>query len=139
MDDIPCAVHWYNWHQIPYDTGCPHYFPAKVGFAEAIARVRAQGVRVMPYINAHVWDTANEDFNELGRPAAVKNENGDTPQKIYEGNIFAPMCPATPLWQETVTDLVLKLSGPEFEVDGVYLDQISAHKHPTGCIRHFVT
>jgi hypothetical protein len=52
------------------------------------------------------------------------------------------MCPATPLWQRTVKDLVLKLAGSEFGVDGVYLDQVSAqaamlcfdksHGHPLG-------
>lgn len=142
MGDIPCAVHWYNWHQIPYDTNYPHYFPAKDGFAEAIRDVQAAGVRVMPYINAHIWDMNAEDFEDEARSAAVKSENGDIPTEGYAGNTFAPMCPSTPLWRKTVKDLILKLAGPGYGVDGVYLDQVSAqaamqcfdedHEHPRG-------
>jgi hypothetical protein len=32
--DLPTAVHWYSWHQIPFDNDYPHYFPTKEGFAE---------------------------------------------------------------------------------------------------------
>ena len=52
------------------------------------------------------------------------------------------MCPTTPLWQKTVRDIVLRLTGPEFNVDGVYVDQVAAasprlcfdssHGHPLG-------
>lgn len=142
MDDLPCAVHWYNWHQIPYDTKYPHYFPAKQGFDVAVRRLQALGVRVMPYINAHIWDMATDDFETVGRAAAVKSEDGSIPTKTYEGNTFAPMCPSTQVWRKTVKDLVGRLSGPEYGVDGVYLDQISAqnselcfdeeHDHPVG-------
>lgn len=142
MDDIPCAVHWYNWHQVTYDNDLPHYFPADEGFAEGVREVQAAGVRVMPYINAHVWDTDLPDFETLARPAAVKGLGGTLPTKSYSGNRFACMCPATALWQQTVKDIVMKLAGPGFGVDGVYLDQVSAqaamlcfdksHGHPLG-------
>jgi len=142
MGDIPCAVHWYNWHKTTYDNDYPHYFPADDGFAEKVKEVQAAGVRVMPYINAHIWDTDLKDFETVGRPAAVKSINGSIPTKSYAGNTFAPMCPATPLWQKTVKDLVLKLAGPEYGVNGIYLDQVSAqaamlcydknHGHPLG-------
>jgi len=142
MGDIPCAVHWYNWHKTTYDNDYPHYFPADDGFAEGVREVQAAGVRVMPYINAHIWDTDVAEFKTTARPAAVKSFNGSIPTKSYAGNTFAPMCPATPLWQQTVKDLVLRLAGPEFGVNGVYLDQVSAqaamlcfdkaHGHPLG-------
>jgi len=142
MGDLPCAVHWYNWHQIGFDDNYPHYFPADAGFAEGVAEVQAAGVRVMPYINAHLWDTDLADFQTTARPAAVKSFNGSIPTKSYNGNTFAPMCPATPLWQATIRDLVLQLAGPDYGVNGVYLDQVSAqaamqcfdpaHGHPLG-------
>ncbi len=142
MGDLPSAVHWYNWHQVTYDNDLPHYFPADEGFAEGIKEVQAAGVHVMPYINAHVWDTDLSDFNTIARPAAVKSYDGSLPIKEYGGNAFACMCPATSVWQQTVKDIVLKLAGPEFGVDGVYLDQVSAqsamtcfdksHGHPIG-------
>ncbi|NND08629.1 MAG: hypothetical protein HKN87_19830 [Saprospiraceae bacterium] len=142
MGDLPCAVHWYNWHQVTYDNDLPHYFPADKGFVEGIKEVQAAGVHVMPYINAHVWDTDLADFNTIARPAAVKSYDGSLPTKHYAGNAFACMCSATSVWQQTVKDIVLKLAGPEFGVDGVYLDQVSAqaamncfdksHGHPIG-------
>lgn len=142
MSDIPCAVHWYNWHETTFDNHYPHYFPADEGFAEGVAEVQAAGVRVMPYLNAHLWDTDLPDFETTARPAAVKSFGGGLSAKSYGGNRFACMCPATSLWQQTVKDLVLKLAGPGYGVDGVYLDQVSAqaamlcfddgHGHPVG-------
>jgi hypothetical protein len=142
MDDLPCAVHWYNWHEVPYDSNFPNYFPAKRGFAEGVREVQEAGVRVMPYLNAHVWDTAIPSFETEGRLGSVKAFDGSQPIKSYGGNDFAPMCPATELWQEKVKELVRRLAGPEFNVDGVYLDQVSAqaamlcfdetHPHPAG-------
>ena len=132
MDGIPCAVHWYNWHQIAFDDDCPHFFPAKDGFAEGVRQLQQAGVRVMPYINAHVWDKDLDDFKTMAYPAACKSRNGELPTKTYSGNKFGVMCPATPLWQKTVEDLVLRLAGPEFNADGVYLDQVSAQA-PVPC------
>lgn len=142
MGDLPCAVHWYNWHATTYDNDYPHYFPTDEGFAEGVREVQAEGVRVMPYINAHIWDMDLEDFQTVARPATVKSFDGSIPKKSYRGNTFAPMCPTTPLWQKTVQDLVERLAGPEIGADGVYLDQVSAqasmecfdpsHGHPLG-------
>ena len=142
MDDLPCAVHWYNWHEVPYDSNFPNYFPAKSGFAEGVREVQEAGVRVMPYLNAHVWDTALPSFETEGKLGSVKAFDGSQPIKTYAGNDFAPMCPATEMWQEKVKELVHRLAGPEFNVDGVYLDQVSAqaamlcfdetHPHPSG-------
>ena len=142
MGDIPCAVHWYNWHKVTFDNDYPHYFPAEEPFAEGIRELQAAGVRVMPYINAHVWDTDLADFKTVARPGAVKSFDGSVAIKRYAGNNFACMCPASPVWQKTVKDLVVKLAGRGYGVDGVYLDQVSAqaamlcfdtsHGHPLG-------
>lgn len=132
MGSIPCAMHWYNWHQIPFDHSYPHYFPEKEGFAQGVKELQAAGVRVMPYINAHLWDTQLEDFRTVAWPAAAKTRDGRFPAEKYNENTFAPMCPTTPQWRKTVEDLILRLTGPEFEVDGVYLDQVSAQP-PTPC------
>ena len=60
-------------HEVTYDNDLPHYFPAKEGFAEAVREVQVASVPVMPYINAHLWDTDVSDFKTLARPAAVKS------------------------------------------------------------------
>ena len=143
---VPTAVHWYNWHVIPFDNDYPHYFPAKDGFAEGVKQLQAAGVRVMPYINGRLWDTDLEDFKTAGIAAATKDEAGKPYTEEYGSKQkLAPMCPTTPLWQKTVRDIVMRLTGPEFNVDGVYIDQIAAasprlcfdraHGHPLagGC------
>jgi len=140
---VPTALHWYRWHQIPFDNDYPHYFPAKDGFAGGVKRLQAAGVRVMPYINGRLWDTDLQDFKNSGIAAATKNEKGEPYTEQYgSGQKLAAMCPTTPLWRKTVRDIVLRLTGPEFNVDGVYIDQIAAarprlcfdksHGHPLG-------
>jgi len=124
---VPTALHWYRWHQIPFDNDYPHYFPAKDGFADGVKRLQAAGVRVMPYINGRLWDTDLEDFQTTGIAAATKSEKGEPYTEEYGSKQkLAAMCPATPLWQKTVRDIVLRLTGPEFNVDGVYIDQVAA-------------
>jgi hypothetical protein len=96
----------------------------------------------MPYINGRLWDTGNEDFSTLARPAATKNEQGEPYIEEYgSGAKLAPMCPTTELWRKTVRDTVLRLQN-EMGVAGVYIDQVAAagpvlcfdagHGHPLG-------
>jgi hypothetical protein len=124
---VPTAVHWYSWHVIPFDDNYPHYFPAKEGFAEGVRQLHAGGVRVMPYINGRLWDSDTEDFPTVALPAATKDEKGNYYIEEYGSKQkLVPMCPTTKLWQDKVQEIVLRLTGPEFNVDGVYIDQIGA-------------
>ena len=131
------GLHWYGWHQIPFDNDYPHFFPAKKGFKEAVADLQSSGVMVMPYINGRLWDTRDrglEDyqFSRVALPAAVKDENGKPVQEQYGSKEsdqtpvrFAVMCPATHLWQNQIRDVTLRLFS-ECDVKGVYIDQIAA-------------
>ena len=76
MAGLPMAVHWYSWHEIPFDNNYPHYFPAKPGFAEGVKAMQEAGVRVMPYINGRLWDMDTEDFKTTALPAATKKRDG---------------------------------------------------------------
>lgn len=140
---VPCAVHWYNWHKIPFDNDYPHYFPTKPGFAEGVRELQRAGVRVMPYINGRLWDSDTPDFLTKALPFATKDRKGNYYVEVYgSGEKLVPMCPATRLWQETVQGIVKRLVGPECNVDGVYIDQVAAarprmcydpgHGHPLG-------
>lgn len=150
---VPVGVHWYNWHQIPFDNDYPHYFPTKPGFAEGVRELQEAGVFVMPYINGRLWDTRDrgtEDFQftRIALPAAAKDEKGNPYTETYgskeaDGSPvkLAVMCPTTQLWQDKVRELVLRLVD-ECGVMGVYIDQIAAarpclcfdpsHGHPLG-------
>jgi hypothetical protein len=138
----PTAFHWYSWHEIPFDVEYPHYFPTKPGMAEGVKELQAAGVRVMPYINGRLWDTALQDFKDAAIAAATKGEDGKPYIEEYgSGAKLAPMCPTQRLWQDKVQEIVLRLV-TEVGVDGVYIDQIGAaaprlcmdgtHGHPLG-------
>ncbi|MCE9613858.1 MAG: DUF6259 domain-containing protein [Lentisphaerae bacterium] len=139
--DVPLAVHWYNWHQIPFDTHYPHYFPAKPGIGEQARDLVSRGVVVMPYINGRIVDKSNADF-ETYRPFATRNAQGELYEEEYGNGVKqAVMCSATAFWQNHVVEIVDRLGG-EVGVNAVYIDQIAAagpplcfdpsHGHPLG-------
>ena len=125
---VPTAVHWYSWHEIPFDNNYPHYFPAKEGFAEGVAKLHEAGVHVMPYINGRLWDSDTGDFQAVALPAATKKRDGSHYVEHYgsDPEDLVPMCPTQDVWQKKVQEIVLRLIGPEFNVDGVYIDQVAA-------------
>jgi len=141
--NVPVSAHVYTWHEIPFDDHYPEYFPAKPGFRDAVSKVQEAGVSVMPYINGRLWDAATASWKETNaRESAAVNLNGDPYEEIYASKVpLTPMCPATALWQDTVTRLVDRLVN-DVGVRGVYIDQISAaaprrcfarnHGHPRG-------
>jgi len=150
---VPVGFHWYSWHEIPFDNDYPHYFPAKKGFAEAVRDMQASGVYVMPYINARLWDTRDKgaedfEFTRVALPGTTKDEQGKPYTETYgskeaDGSPvrLAAMCPTSPIWQETVSKIVLALLG-ECGTRAVYMDQVAAaqpplcfdktHGHPLG-------
>lgn len=150
---VPVGVHWYNWHEIPFDNDYPHYFPTRDGFAEGVADLQRGPVYVMPYINGRLWDTRDRgqedfEFTTVARPAATKDEQGEPYIETYgskepDGSPvrLAAMCPTTEVWQNKQREIVSRLM-KECGVKGVYIDQVAAaqpplcfdrsHGHPTG-------
>ena len=150
---VPIGYHIYNWHKIPFDSDYPHFMPAKEKFLDALPKLKESGIRVMPYINALLWDNQdredeNYEFEELGRPGAVKKENGEPVILTYESKKkngdsveLSPICPSYRLWRDKLTELTTKMF-KELDVDAIYLDQVAArvphlcmdksHSHPTG-------
>lgn len=150
---VPVGVHWYNWHQIPFDNDYPHYFPTKEGFAAGVADLQQAHVHVMPYINGRLWDTHDREaedfeFTKTALPAATKDEKGAPLTETYnsvetDGNkvALAVMCPSTDLWKGKVDEIISRLFD-ECGVHGVYVDQVAAasprlcfdrsHGHPLG-------
>jgi len=140
---VNCGVHWYCWHEIPFDDHYPDYFPAKPGFAEGVGQLRQAGIRVVPYINARLWDSRTDSWREeQAIRAAAKAPDGSTYEEKYgSGVALTVMCPYAHQWQEKVAGIVERLV-KEFGVDGVYMDQVcsagpvrcfdESHGHPPG-------
>ena len=142
--DVPTSLHWYRWHQIPYDTFYPEYFPARPEFKGQVAEMQKLGKPVMPYINGRLWDPAAKTWkSKKAFNYAAKQDDGSFVTEIYGSKVpLHPMCPHTKFWQDTVKGLVQRIF-KELKTTGVYIDQIGAswphpcfnpnHKHPLGC------
>ncbi len=141
--EVPTALHWYNWHQHPFDDNYPDYFPAKPGTTEGVKEMQAAGIRVTPYINGLIWDESRDDFKSHAFTAATKKLDGEIYTSAFASEVeFALMCPTTDIWRDKMSEVVGRLTGKEFGFDGVYLDQIAAttpvqcydasHGHPLG-------
>ena len=144
---VPTGVHWYCWHQIPFDNSYPEYFPIKNGVKEATARMTKRGQVVMPYINGRLWDTDIDSF-AAAKPFSCMNEDGKNYIEVYGSKRrLAPMCPYTKFWQDKINEVGHRLIH-EVGFNGIYLDQIGAagpalcfnpdHGHPLGGGRHWV-
>ncbi len=145
---FPMALHWYNWHTIPFDNFYPDYFPANDYVPTVRAQMKAWDVRVMPYINGHLWDPQSQSYAaEDGARRAMKKEDGSAYIEHYAGHDHSTACPWTDAWRDkmvSVTDRLFR----EVGVDAVYLDQIGAaraqlchdasHGHPRGGGDHYV-
>jgi len=145
---LPIGLHWYSWHQIPFDNSYPEYFPTKPGVAEAVRELTGRGQVIMPYINGRLWDRDIPSFAERGIPAACKQPDGQVYIEEYGSKRkLCPMCPTTGLWQDTMAEVCHRLI-TECGVNAIYLDQIGAaapapcfdpaHGHPLGGGRHWV-
>jgi hypothetical protein len=128
------GIHFYEWHEVPFDVSYPDYFPARAEFADLVARMKADGIVTMPYINARLWDISAPSWSERRalRMAAKLAPSRLSPPTLFpyledygSGQKLAPMCPTTVEWQDTVLDLCRRITA-DFGCDGVYLDQVAA-------------
>ncbi|MCL2743199.1 MAG: DUF6259 domain-containing protein [Planctomycetaceae bacterium] len=148
--NIPVAVHWYNWHKVPFDNDYPHYFPTQDGFKKAVADIQKDGdLFVMPYINGRLWDTRDKEmedylFTKEAFPGVTKKEDGTPYTETYgskekDGSpvVLGVMCPASDVWKNKQSELIKRLTGApdgkddnegNMGVKAVYVDQVAAAK-----------
>lgn len=140
---VPISLHWYNWHQIPFDTLYPEYFPTLPHFKQGVKALQVAGFHAMPYINGRLCDPKSKTWtDEGGSKSAALQENNEPYTEVYGSEVpLNVMCPYTAQWQEKIAGLAGRLTN-EYGVDGVYIDQICAaganrcfdasHGHPVG-------
>lgn len=119
------GLHWYYWHNYPFDTHYPEYFPAKPGFKEMIAEAQSMGAHVTPYINGRLWDPATESYKaENAREASCRKADGTLYTEVYSSKVLNTVtCPASKIWQDKLHYLN-KFILDSLGTDGVYMDQI---------------
>lgn len=134
---VPVGYHVYNWHWIPFNNDYPHYLPEKKEFSQQIRSLQEHQVRIMPYINARLWDTHDHEaedwqFSSRAKAWATKDRNGKLYTEKYEshepdGSLceLAAMCPSSAVWKNQMA-YVLHGLFEKIGVNGVYMDQIAA-------------
>jgi hypothetical protein len=146
---VRLGVHMYCWHQTPFDTNYPDYFPAKTGFKELVAEFQRADVLVMPYINGRLWDHNAPSYGAEAERHAVKcSAQRVNPPQVFawpeaygNGQLLVTMCMHTEFWRRKVVELCRRIV-EELGCGGVYLDQLGCsgsrtcidphHGHPLG-------
>lgn len=136
--------HWYWWHNYPYDSHYPDYFPAKPEFASLIKHIQDKNCHITPYINGRLWDPSTESYESRnGKEASCRNTDGTLYTEVYPTSKVpnSVTCPSSPIWHDMIIELCWKIQN-ELGTNGVYIDQIAAaapypcyaenHNHPKG-------
>jgi hypothetical protein len=119
------GLHWYYWHNHPFDTFYPEYFPEQPGFKEMIKECQKMGAHVTPYINGRLWDCATESYKTLnGKDASCRKPDGSLYTEVYSSKVLNTVtCPSSEIWQNVLRNLNARIL-EELDTDGVYMDQI---------------
>jgi hypothetical protein len=137
------GLHWYYWHNHPFDTKYPEYFPCKNDFPEMVKEAQKRGGFVTPYINGRLWDINTASYIELnGKEASCRKPDGTLYTEVYGSKVLNTVtCPSSETWKGIQSELIKRIL-TEIGTDGVYIDQIGAaageacyaenHDHPLG-------
>ena len=129
LPGVPLGLHWYNWHNSPFDVNYPEMFPAKPGIKEAAAWMKENGVFCMPYINGSLWEDEIASFTNAIQYTCKKPDGSCHTYKCgHNKNVLARMCPTTDLWKKTVAGNAMRLFD-ELDVKWEYKD-VSEFKAP---------
>lgn len=147
---LKVALDWYWWHNIPYDTYYPGFWPPRepiASFQDAVARLHAAGCYVQPYTNGMLWDRDDPRWAEGGDDCTLVLRNGAVKSTVfnpYTRQRQAWMCGEAPQFQDRLRRLerTIRATG----MDGVYMDMIGhaahgccynpRHRHAPGGGRH---
>ena len=132
---LKVALDWYWWHNVPYDTCYPFFWPPRDGeaaFRASVARMKKAGAFVQVYTNGMLWDCDDARFQQGGLESAQFRADGKLYSVVY--NPFtrqaqAHMCGEAPIFQEKMRALEKKLASTG--LDGVYMDMISCAANGT--------
>ena len=130
---LKVALDWYWWHNVPYDTSYPFFWPPRDGeeaFRAAVKRMKDEGAFVQVYTNGMLWDEDDPRWADGGIESTIVRQDG----RIL-GHAFNPytkqsqghMCGEAPKFHEKMRALEKTLASTG--LDGVYMDMISCDAH----------
>ena len=120
---------WYGWNDEMFDTAYPKY-TASPRFRSNVQAMQAAGIRVVPYINGHMYDPSTGGADVAATHACHSMPSASDPQlrpyrEVYHPapqNIsFIVMDPSQTWWQQTLVN-VLSTLVREYGVNGIYID-----------------
>ena len=133
LGDYNVSVLWHWWHNGPYDDAFPEYLPPREGresFVKAVAKAKAKGINMTPYMNSIQWGESRKSWKELNIEQYVaRKADGSTHAHAYNkfsGNPITPMCMSQDFWHETYSGLCDTVVN-DYGCTGVYMDQACLH------------
>lgn len=125
---VKLGVHLYMWYKSgEMDLRYPDYFPALPGVREGIAKIRAAGGAVMPYVNVLLFDASTPQYAQ-GKPCFKMNSSGEITatgpwgHSLYHSfGGWGSMCFATEWWQNYITEVYRQLKD-DYNCDAEYMD-----------------
>lgn len=143
---VPAALDWYWWHQCPYDTDYPEFWPPREGektFCKTLDKLKKAGVYTQVYVNGMAWDMDAPSFPNGGMDSVVMNEDGSVFGEVfnsYTKRKLCFICGQGKAFQARLENVLANIIGTG--IPGVYLDMIGAanvtpcynpaHKHSHG-------
>lgn len=135
LGDCNISVLWHWWHNGPYDDVFPEYLPPREGresFVKAVAKAKANGINMTPYMNSIQWGESRKSWKELNIEQYVaRRADGSTYAHAYNaftGNPITPMCMSQEFWREKYSDLCDTVVN-DYGCTGVYMDQACLYYH----------
>ncbi len=130
---LKVALDWYWWHNVPYDTSYPFFWPPRDGeeaFRAAVKRMKDAGAFIQVYTNGMLWDCHDPQWKDGGIDNTIIQPSGSVFSHVY--NPFtkqaqAHNCGEAPKFQQMIRELEKTLAATG--LDGVYMDMISCAAH----------
>ncbi|MDO5317578.1 MAG: DUF6259 domain-containing protein [bacterium] len=125
---VPCALDWYWWHDIPYDSYFPNFWPPREGeetFRAAIARCAKAGIFLQVYTNGVTWDMDDESWHEGGEEGVVRKADGSVYARAFNRfnrHRLSWMCATNTRFQDRLCGVYRKLAAAG--LPGIYMDMI---------------
>ena len=134
---LKVALDWYWWHNVPYDTAYPFFWPPRDGeeaFRASVKRMKEAGAFVQVYTNGMLWDCDDPRWADGGLDCTLIRSDGRVHTLVfnpYTKKRQAWMCGEAPKFQSMMRKLERTLAGTGLA--GVYMDMIACAAHMPCC------
>ena len=130
--NLPVALDWYWWHNNPYDTDYPEFWPPRAGveeFKKNIDLLNKEDIFVQVYTNGMTWDIDTPSYETDHGIGSLQVNRDNTPTAMmfnpYTKHRLAIMCGEAKEYHQKMISLASKLAN--CNLPGLYLDMIGSY------------